>query len=134
MVNFSYGNSKAAIKLEQILEEMGSTDPKTKSYKIKVGSIINDCNIVLNELRNIKNKRVFEMVWQCWHIEMSRRITNCMFPKPIHTHLKCVIRTMLKGKRREYLINNGTEKERQKLNLIKNKRNFEAIRKHKGGI
>jgi hypothetical protein len=136
MIHFPYGNSRVAIRLEQILNETEALDSKAKGHRTKVGSIVTDCNVVLKELEYIKDKRVFEMMWQSWYTEMMRRVDNCNIPKLIYTHLRGTIQVLLKNKRREYLVShNGVgRKRRQNLadTLQKHSERFEKFKRQEG--
>jgi hypothetical protein len=134
MVDYCYGNIRAAVRLEQILGELAVDNPAAaRKHRAKIGSIFTDCNAVLQEMGRVHDKRVFEMMWQAWYAELMRRIDECVLSQNMKNHLRGAIKAVLRNKYRSYLIDHKEtgEKRRKRLAEILHKHDveFEELRK-----
>jgi hypothetical protein len=134
MVDYCYGNIRAAVRLEQILDELATNNPAAaRKHRAKIGSIFTDCNMVLQEMDRTYDKRVFEMMWQAWYAELMKRINECVLPQNMKNHLRGAIKAVLRNKYRSYLIRHKDtgKNRRKKLAEILHKHDveFERLRK-----
>lgn len=77
----TYGKSSAAIALAKVVRKFGHVSHK-------VATLVEDCNLMMRELQDVENTRVYFMLWHACRKEMLSRVDKCALPKDVKSHLR----------------------------------------------
>ena len=95
---FTYGDSKAAIKLADIVEK---NEEHCHHLSVKVGRIYNDFNCGLTTLAHMEVEEAFrEQLISMWHENAKIRVEDATLPESVKTFLRNVISTQFKKTRK----------------------------------
>ena len=131
----TFGKVRAAIRLEEIIEEVVSTGQHSRVYFKKVGSMISDAYGVIKELNKISDPRTHEYMWKCCYKSFLVRVDECALPDNVRNHLYNTMVGIFRNGRRDYLVKHKDTPKKvrmsMKKSLDKHIKNYEDLLKNR---